>query len=111
LGKQLDAVAAIRPSRVRGVCQIESWDRSRPRSFPLPRALRSRSSRLGSKDAEHSLFSDRLERRGAEFQRLVRQGFLAQARDQPEKYLVVDGSGDADAVFALLLRGLQERLG
>jgi thymidylate kinase len=41
----------------------------------------------------------------------VRQGFLEQAQAEPDRYLLIDASGDADSVFAALLKGLQERLG
>lgn len=56
-----------------------------------------------------SLFADRLELRGLEYQRRVRQGFLAQAKSDPAHYLVLDASADADAVFSTLLCGLSER--
>ena len=52
---------------------------------------------------------DRVERKGAEFHRRVREGFLDQARAEPEKYLVIDASADEDAVFAALLDGLEQR--
>ncbi len=53
---------------------------------------------------------DRMELKGVEFHRRVRQGFLAQAQSQPDRYLVIDASGDADTVFATLLRELETRL-
>ena len=53
---------------------------------------------------------DRMELKGEEFHRRVRQGFLAQAQNQPDRYVVIDASGDPDAVFARLLEGLQAKL-
>ncbi len=49
---------------------------------------------------------DRMELKGIEFHRRVRQGFLAQAHNQPDWHLVVDASGDAEQVFRKLLDGL-----
>jgi dTMP kinase len=53
---------------------------------------------------------DRMELKGAEFHRRVRQGFLAQASAQPEQYLVIDASSDIDAVTDAMMRGVEERL-
>ena len=53
---------------------------------------------------------DRVERKGPEFHRRVREGFLAQARSEPEKYLVIDAAGAADAVFEKVLVELAKRL-
>jgi dTMP kinase len=66
--------------------------------------------RKSKKSGETTLFSDRLEMRGIEYQRSVREGFLAQAHSQPDTYLVVDASGDADIVFEALLSALQNRV-
>lgn len=52
---------------------------------------------------------DRMELKGTAFHRRVRQGFLAQAQTEPDKYLVIDASADADAVTAALMRELQRR--
>jgi dTMP kinase len=52
---------------------------------------------------------DRMELRGDEFHARVREGFLDQARAEPDRHLLIDASGDADAVFAALLEGLQRR--
>lgn len=43
---------------------------------------------------------DRMERQGAEFLRRVRDGFLQEARRQPERVVVVDAARDVDAVAA-----------
>lgn len=53
---------------------------------------------------------DRMELKGIEFHRRVRQGFLAQAQNEPDRHLVIDASADADAVFERLLAELQARL-
>lgn len=52
---------------------------------------------------------DRMERKGAEFHRRVRQGYLDQAKREPERYAVIDASVDPDSVTARLLAALRER--
>jgi dTMP kinase len=64
----------------------------------------------GAAAAPLSLFADRLELRGLEYQRRVREGFLAQARRDPDRYLIVDASRDPDAVFHSLLTQVAERV-
>jgi dTMP kinase len=54
---------------------------------------------------------DRIESKSAEYHRRVREGYLAQAREESETYLVIDASRDPDAVEAILHRGLAERFG
>ncbi|MEE8459958.1 MAG: dTMP kinase, partial [Phycisphaerales bacterium] len=54
---------------------------------------------------------DRVELKGAEYQRKVRQGFLEQAAADPDTYLVIDAAPDTDAVFAALLDGVAQRFG
>ena len=56
-----------------------------------------------------TLFSDRMELKGGEFHRRVRQGFLDQAAADPDHYLVIDATRDADTVFAALLEGMEEK--
>ncbi len=53
---------------------------------------------------------DRMEQKGLEFQRRVREGYLDQVRRAPEDYLLIDASADADTVFEAFLAGLRERL-
>jgi len=53
---------------------------------------------------------DRIEQKGAEFHRMVRQGFLDQARRDPGRYAVVNAAGSADTVSGELLRVLREKL-
>lgn len=52
---------------------------------------------------------DRMEQKGAEFHRRVRAGYLQQARERPDRHLVVDASKDPDAVFAELIAGITAR--
>jgi len=53
---------------------------------------------------------DRMEQKGTDFHRRVREGFLDQARAHPDQYLVIDASVDEQAVFEALARELAERL-
>lgn len=53
---------------------------------------------------------DRMEAKGVAFHRKVREGFLRQAREEPDRHLVIDASQDEDAVFAQLMIALQQRL-
>ena len=57
-----------------------------------------------------SLFADRLELRGMEYQRKVREGYLAQAKEQPEQDLVIDATKEPEAVFRSLLAELEKRI-
>lgn len=57
-----------------------------------------------------SLFSDRMEVKGMDYQRKVRNGYLEQARNDPDRYLVIDAAGDEDTVFDRLLKGLRGAL-
>jgi len=49
---------------------------------------------------------DRMEAKGLEFHRRVRDGYLAQARLDPEHYMVIDARPGADEVWSALLRRL-----
>jgi dTMP kinase len=53
---------------------------------------------------------DRMEKKGSDFHRRVRQGYLDQAHSDPERYLVVDARAQEDTVFASLLTGLEAKL-
>jgi dTMP kinase len=55
--------------------------------------------------------ADRLEGLGQGFASRVREGFLAQAAEDPEHWVVVDGSGSMAAVAAQVLDVVTERLG
>ncbi len=54
---------------------------------------------------------DRMEQKGLEFHRRVREGYLAQVRARPDAHLVIDAAQEVDAVTAALMGGLVERLG
>lgn len=60
----------------------------------------------GAGDAALSLFADRMEAKGQEFQARVRQGYLAQAAAEPERYVVIEADGGPDEVWARLLDAL-----
>ncbi len=51
---------------------------------------------------------DRMEQKGQEFHRRVREGYLGQARRDPDGHLVVDARAEADAVWESLERSLRE---
>lgn len=53
---------------------------------------------------------DRMERKSAEFHRTVRQGFLDQAKRDPDHYLVIDAGRDQSDVTRLLLSALESRV-
>jgi dTMP kinase len=50
---------------------------------------------------------DRMESKGSAFHRRVREGYLAEARRDPKRHLVVDASRTPDEVFTDLLKGLE----
>jgi len=52
---------------------------------------------------------DRMERETLEFHARVREGFLAQAREEPELFLVIDGARRPEEVFQDVLAGLALR--
>jgi dTMP kinase len=52
---------------------------------------------------------DRIEQRGPEFHRRVREGFLEQARRWPKRYVVIDASPAPEVVFEALLAQLETR--
>ena len=49
---------------------------------------------------------DRMESKAVEFHRRVRQLFLTQARDQPDRFAVVDAAGDVQDVHRRVLSTL-----
>ena len=55
--------------------------------------------------------ADRYERLGRDFFTRIREGFRAVAEAAPERCVVIDGEGDADAVAAHVLDAVRERLG
>jgi len=55
--------------------------------------------------------ADRLERLGPAFATRVRDGFLAQAAQDPDHWVVVDGTADAAVLTARILALVRQRLG
>ena len=54
---------------------------------------------------------DRMERLGPEFAARVREGFLAQAAADPDRWLVVDGTREVEAITAHIVDAVRARLG
>ena len=54
---------------------------------------------------------DRIEQRGEQYHRIVREGFLDQARTAPDRYAVIDASPTSDVVFDHLLACMAQRFG
>ena len=54
---------------------------------------------------------DRLEREGLVFKEKVRQGFLAQAQAEPQRFVVLDATLPIDTLAAEVASALQQRLG
>lgn len=52
---------------------------------------------------------DRIEMRSASYHQRVRQGYLDQAQQDPERYAVLDARGDEQAVYRQLIAALQQR--
>jgi dTMP kinase len=50
---------------------------------------------------------DRMEGKGMEFHRRVRDGYLAEAHRDPKRHLVIDASRSPDEVFEQLINGLR----
>ncbi len=50
---------------------------------------------------------DRMEQKGSDFHRAVRQGFLAQARRWPDRYRVLDSSAPVDSVTTALFESVR----
>jgi dTMP kinase len=55
--------------------------------------------------------ADRMERLGPEFAARVREGFLAQAAADEERWVVIDGTGEAAAITAHIVEAVRARLG
>lgn len=53
---------------------------------------------------------DRIEQRSTDYHRAVRQSYLEQARQDPDRYLVIDANTDADTVFARLTEAIKSKL-
>ena len=56
-----------------------------------------------------SLFSDRIELKGLDYQQKVREGFLDQAKRHRENYVVIQAVGEPDMVFANVCNVLKNK--
>ena len=54
---------------------------------------------------------DRIEDAGSEFHQRVADGFAAQAAAEPDRWVVVDGTGSKDQVAAAVMAAVADRLG
>lgn len=63
------------------------------------------------REREFNADKDRMEAKGAAYHRRVRQGYLDQAAGDPDRYLVIDATAEADEVFTRLIEGLAGKLG
>lgn len=63
--------------------------------------------RKAAPPATASLFADRIEQRPADFHARVRESYLAQAKAQPHRHLVINAAQAPDEVWADLCRGLE----
>ena len=54
--------------------------------------------------------SNRYERMGSDFHERVREGFLARARAEPERFAVVDATADPETVASAIMDAVAERL-
>ena len=61
------------------------------------------------REREFNADRDRMEAKGAAFHRKVRRGYLDQARDDPDRYRVIDAAQAPDAVFDRLINDLKSR--
>ena len=69
--------------------------------IPVAEGLRRAGKRAGS---------NRYERMGTDFHEKVRQGFLARARAEPERFAVVEATADPETVGAAILDAVAQRL-
>jgi dTMP kinase len=74
-----------------------------------PAAGLARARNAGGKNAPAGR-GDRLEQETVEFHERVRAGFLQMAREEPSRFLVIDGSRPADDVHADLVAGVRRFL-
>lgn len=68
--------------------------------------------KAGSQSAAHPqrVTGDRIEDRGAAFRARVRRGYLDLCESDPSRYVLVDASGDADAVWRSAMEAVRARL-
>lgn len=74
----------------------------RTRGVETPKGRR----RAAQPPASVTLFDDRIEQRGADFHTRVRQSYLAQAKAQPARHLVIDARPDTETVWNSLISAI-----
>jgi dTMP kinase len=67
------------------------------------------SPRAGKSDPGGSLFTDRMEEKGREFRRRVRESYLEQARRDPERHAVINARQGPEQVWDALVEVLRNR--
>lgn len=77
--------------------------------FDLPEDLGLRRARSRNDASTALLDESRFEGEDLRFHRRVREGYLALARSEPRRYIVIDASGSADDVFDRMVKALTER--
>lgn len=65
--------------------------------------------RLASRQAATATTADRIELAGREFHRRLREGFLELAKAEPERFAVIEASGDRETIAELVLRAVHDR--
>lgn len=63
------------------------------------------------REKEFAADHDRMEIKGAAFHQKVRQGYLDQAKSDPDRYLVIDARDEPEVVFERLVEGLKKKFG
>lgn len=63
--------------------------------------------RLAERQAATATTADRIERAGDAFHRRLRDGFLEMAKMEPNRFVVIDSSGDCDEVSSKVLSAVQ----
>lgn len=63
--------------------------------------------RLAARQAATATQADRIEQAGEVFHRRLRDGFLELARAEPDRFAVIDSSGEREAVSAAVLAAVQ----
>lgn len=59
---------------------------------------------------EFDTSKDRMESKGDAYHRRVRQGYLDQAEQDPNRYLVIDATREPDPIYADLIAGISKKL-
>ena len=99
---ELDRLRQVNDWATDGICPDLTVILDLPESAGLERAR----ARNTARDLHRE---SRLEGEDLRFHRRVREGYLALAESDPQRYAVIDVSGEADAVFQQLVATLTER--